>query len=140
MRYGPGAVIDRLDFDASCGEMAGVANAECAGKAITVGCIQRRRRPAADALRVLGHYPVSGAAQLRPLIGGQLRHSALPDGLRAARALDLFATPRARDGTELLEWFGLGKQGRWRFSSHGGREQQLLFLMFAPPGRSKRTP
>ena len=70
-RYGSGVVVDRLDFDVSRGEMAGVAGADGAGKTITVECIQGLRRPGEGALCVLGYAPVTGAAQLRPLIGGR---------------------------------------------------------------------
>jgi len=138
-RYGSGVVIDRLDFDVSRGEMVGVAGADGAGKTITVECIQGLRRPGEGALCVLGYAPVTGAAQVRPLIGGRLRDSALPDRLRVAGAVDLFATARARDGTELLEQSGLGKRGRWGFSPFSGRERHRLFLVCALPGRPERT-
>ena len=78
-RYGSGVVVDRLDFDVSRGEMVGVADADGAGKTITVESIQGLRRPGEGALCVLGYAPVSGAAQVRPLVGGRLRDSALPE-------------------------------------------------------------
>ena len=86
---------------------------------------------------MLGYAPVTGAAQVRPLIGGQLRDSALPD--RVAGAVDLFATARARDGTELLEQSGLGERSRWGFSPFSGRERHRLFLVGALPGRRSQT-
>ncbi len=135
-RYGSGVVVDRLDFDVSRGEMAGAGGA---GKTITVECIQGLRRPGEGALCVLGSAPVTGAAQVRPLMGGQLRDSALPDRLRVAGAVDLFATARARDGTELLEQSGLGERSRWGFSPLSGRERHRLFLVCALPGRPERT-
>jgi ABC-2 type transport system ATP-binding protein len=136
-RYGSGVVIDRLDFDVSRGEMAGVAGADGAGKTITVECIQGLRRPGEGALCVLGYAPVTGAARVRPLIGGRLQDSALPD--RVAGAVDLFATAPARDGTELFEQSGLGERGRWGFSPLSGRERHRLFLVGALPGRPERT-
>ena len=138
-RYRPGVVVGRLDFDVSRGEMVGVADAGRTGKTITVECIQGLRRPGGGALRVLGHRPVTGAAQLRPLIGGQRQDPALPDRLRVAGPRDLFAIPRVRDGTELLERSGLGERGRWGFSTLAGQERQRLFLVCALPGRSERT-
>ncbi len=71
------------------------------------------------------------AEQLRPMVGSQLQHSALPDRLRVAEALDLFRTPRARDGGELLEQFGLAQRRRSVFSSLSGGERQRLFLVLA---------
>ena len=141
-RYGSEVVIDRLDFDVSRGEMAGVAGADGAdgaGKTIAVECIQGLRRPGEGALRVLGYAPVTGAARAGPIIGGPLRDSALPDRLRVAGAVDLFATARARDGSELLEQSGLGERGRWGFSPLSGRERHRLFLVRSLPGRPERT-
>jgi ABC-2 type transport system ATP-binding protein len=138
-RYGSGVVVDRLDFDVSRGEMAGVADAAGAGKTITVEFIQGLRRPGEGALCALGYAPVTGAAQVRPLTGGQLRDSPLPDRLRVAGAVDLFATARARDGTEPLEQSGLGERGRWGFSPLSGRERHRQFLICTLPGRPERT-
>ncbi len=138
-RSGSGVVVDRLDFDVSDGEMAGLADADRTEQTITVECIQVLSRPGGGALRVLGHHPATGAAQLPPPIGGQLQDSALPDPLRVAGPLDLFATPRARDGTELREQFGLGDQGRWGVSLPSGGERQRLFFACALPGRRGRT-
>ena len=80
---------------------------------------------------MLGFDPVTQADQLRPLVGSQLQHSALPDRLRVAEAIELFSTPRARDGGELLEQFGLAQRRRSVFSSLSGGERQRLFLVLA---------
>jgi ABC-2 type transport system ATP-binding protein len=138
-RYGSGVVVDRLDFDVSRGEMVGVADVGGAGKTITVECIQGLRRPGESALCALGYALAAGAAQVRPLVGGQLLDSAQPDRLRVAGAVDLFATARARDGTALLEQSGLGEQGRWGVSPFSGLERHRLFLICALPGRPERT-
>jgi ABC-2 type transport system ATP-binding protein len=136
-RYRSGVVVDRLDLDVSRVGMAGLADADGAGKTITVGCIQGPRRPGDGALRVLGYIGITGAAQLRPLIGSQLQGSALPH--RVARARDLLATSPAHDGTELREQFGLGEPGRWGFSPLAGRERRRLFVVLALPGWQERT-
>jgi ABC-2 type transport system ATP-binding protein len=124
-------VVNRLDLDVHPGEIVGLAGANGAGKTTTVECIQGLRRPDGGALSVLGYDPGTQAAQLRPLIGSQLQDSALPDRLRVAEAIDLFATTRARDGGELLEQFGLGERHRSAFSSLSGGERQRLFLVLA---------
>jgi ABC-type lipopolysaccharide export system ATPase subunit len=54
------------------------------------------------------------------------------------RALDLFATPRARDSTR-LEQFGLGERCRWGFFSLSGWEPQRLFDVLALLARPERT-
>lgn len=129
--YGSRVVVDGLDFAVHPGEIVGLAGANGAGKTTTVECIQGLRRPDAGALNVLGYDPITQAAQLRPLIGSQLQDSALPDRLRVAEAIELFATTRARDGGELLEQFGLAGRRRSAFSSLSGGERQRLFLVLA---------
>ena len=124
-------VVDGLDLDVPAGEIVGLIGANGAGKTTTVECIQGLRKPDSGQLRVLGFDPVTQAEQLRPLVGSQLQDSALPDRLRVAEALDLFSTPRARDGGELLEQFGLAQRRRSVFSSLSGGERQRLFLVLA---------
>jgi ABC-2 type transport system ATP-binding protein len=96
-----------------------------------VECIQGLRRPDSGVLRVLGYDPTRQADQLRPLIGSQLQDSALPDRLRVAEAVDLFATSRARNTGELIERFGLGERRASAFGSLSGGERQRLFLVLA---------
>jgi ABC-2 type transport system ATP-binding protein len=124
-------VVDGLDLDVPAGKIVGLTGANGAGKTTTVECIQGLRKPDDGLLRVLGFDPVTQAEQLRPLVGSQLQSSALPDRLRVAEALDLFSTPRARDGAELLEQFGLAQRRRSVFSSLSGGERQRLFLVLA---------
>jgi ABC-2 type transport system ATP-binding protein len=129
--YGGRPVVDGLDLDVHPGEVVGLIGANGAGKTTTVECIQGLRRPDAGVLRVLGLDPVRDAERLRPLIGSQLQDSGLPDRLRVAEAVALFATRRARNGGELLERFGLGGRRRSAFSSLSGGERQRLFLVLA---------
>jgi ABC-2 type transport system ATP-binding protein len=129
--YGGRQVVDHLDLDVSAGEVVGLIGANGAGKTTTVECLQGLRRPDEGHVRVLGLDPVRQADRLRPLIGSQLQDSALPDRLRVGEALDLFSTPRARDGEELLERFGLARRRRSAFASLSGGERQRLFLVLA---------
>jgi ABC-2 type transport system ATP-binding protein len=129
--YGSRVVVDGLDLDVPAGEIVGLIGANGAGKTTTVECIQGLRKPDSGRLSVLGLDPVTQASRLRPLVGSQLQESALPDRLRVAEALELFGTPRARDGGELLEQFGLTARRRSVFSSLSGGERQRLFLVLA---------
>ena len=129
--YGDRVVVDDLDLDVHAGDVVGLIGANGAGKTTTVECIQGLRRPDAGVLRVLGLDPARDADRLRTLIGSQLQDSALPDRLRVAEAVALFATRRARDGGELLERFGLGARRRSAFASLSGGERQRLFLVLA---------
>jgi ABC-2 type transport system ATP-binding protein len=129
--YGTRVVVHELDLDVRAGEIVGLAGANGAGKTTTVECIQGLRSPDAGSLRVLGYDPGTQAAHLRPLIGSQLQDSALPDRLRVAEALRLFATSAGPYGDELLEQFGLAARRRSVFSSLSGGERQRLFLVLA---------
>ena len=129
--YGDRVVVHGLDLDVRAGEVVGLIGANGAGKTTTVECIQGLRRPDAGTLSVLGLDPVTQAEQLRPLVGSQLQDSALPDRLRVAEAVELFATRRTNDGAELLERFGLAERRRSAFASLSGGERQRLFLVLA---------
>jgi ABC-2 type transport system ATP-binding protein len=129
--YGTRVVVSGLDLDVRAGEIVGLVGANGAGKTTTVECIQGLRRPDGGSLCVLGHNPATDAAQIRRFVGSQLQDSALPDRLRVAEALDLFATPAADDGLRLLEQFGLAGRRRSVFSSLSGGERQRLFLVLA---------
>lgn len=129
--YGDRLVLDGLDLDVRPGEVVGLIGANGAGKTTAVECIQGLRRLDAGTIRVLGYDPTTQADRLRPLVGSQLQDSALPDRLRVAEAVELFATCRARDGDELIEQFGLGARRRSAFASLSGGERQRLFLVLA---------
>jgi ABC-2 type transport system ATP-binding protein len=129
--YGTRVVVDGLDLDVRAGEIVGLVGANGAGKTTTAECIQGLRRPDGGAISVLGYNPVTEAAQIRRLVGSQLQDSALPDRLRVAEALDLFATSAAKDQLALLDQFGLAERRRSVFSSLSGGERQRLFLVLA---------
>jgi ABC-2 type transport system ATP-binding protein len=129
--YGTRVVVDGLDLDVRSGEIVGLVGANGAGKTTTVECIQGLRRPDNGSLSVLGYNPVTDAAQIRRLVGSQQQDSALPDRLRVAEAVDLFATSAAHNGLALLEQFGLAERRRSVFSSLSGGERQRLFLVLA---------
>jgi ABC-2 type transport system ATP-binding protein len=130
-RYGRRTVVDGVDLDVEQGEVVGLIGANGAGKTTTVECLQGLCHPDSGVLRVLGYDPTTQADRLRPLIGSQLQDSALPDRLRVREAVDLFATPRARDAGELLERFALIERRNSAFASLSGGERQRLFLVLA---------
>jgi ABC-2 type transport system ATP-binding protein len=129
--YAGRVVVDGVDLDIEPGEVVGLIGANGAGKTTTVECIQGLRRPDAGTLRVLGCDPAREPGRLRGMVGSQLQDSALPDRLRVSEAIELFADPGARNGTDLLEQFGLLARRRSAFASLSGGERQRLFLVLA---------
>ena len=129
--YGDRTVVHDLDLDVQHGEVVGLIGANGAGKTTTVECLQGLRRPDSGSLRVFGLDPARDADRLRPMIGSQLQSSGLPDRMRVAEAMQLFSGPRAANGDELLEKFGLSHRRRSPFSGMSGGERQRLFLVLA---------
>ncbi len=129
--YGGRTVVDRLDLEVQAGEVLGLIGANGAGKTTTVECLQGLRRPDAGEIRVLGLDPFHDADRLRRQIGSQLQSSGLPDRLRVAEAVTLFAGPQATDTGALLEQFGLAGKRRSPYAGLSGGERQRLFLVLA---------
>jgi ABC-2 type transport system ATP-binding protein len=129
--YAGRTVVDHLDLRVDAGEVVGLIGANGAGKTTTVECLQGLRRPDAGEVRVLGLDPDRDADRLRRLVGSQLQNSGLPDRLRVAEAVRLFAGPRATTGDDLLEQFGLAERRRSPFAGLSGGERQRLFLVLA---------
>ena len=77
---------------------------------------------------MLGLDPVTEPGLLRTMIGSQLQSAGLPDRLRVGEAVRLFG---GRDGTDLLDQFGLAHRRRSAFGSLSGGERQRLFLVLA---------
>ena len=89
--YGDRVVVENLDLDVAAGEIVGVIGANGAGKTTAIECLHGMRRPGAGYVRMLGLDPERDADRLRPMIGSRLQSSGLPDRLRVAEAVALFA-------------------------------------------------
>lgn len=129
--YDGRTVVDHLDLEVRAGQVVGLIGANGAGKTTTVEILQGLRRADSGEVRVLGLDPVKDADRLRPQIGSQLQSAGLPDRLRVGEAVTLFAGPRATEGDQLLEQFGLAHLRRSPFAGMSGGERQRLFLVLA---------
>ncbi|MBN2114826.1 MAG: ABC transporter ATP-binding protein [Acidimicrobiia bacterium] len=131
--YGPVAAVEDVSFTVEEGEIFGLLGPNGAGKTTTVECLQGLRRADAGTLRVLGLDPQTQGRELRGRVGSQLQESALPDRIRVAEALDLFAslTPGAADWRRLMEQWGLAGKGKASFTSLSGGQRQRLFVALA---------
>lgn len=130
-RYGGVTAVDGVGFAVSAGEVFGIVGPNGAGKTTTVECLSGLRRADAGELGVLGGDPASQAVRSR--IGVQLQQAALPDGMRVAEAMTLFATAyrRRTPWRPLLAEWGLAGRERARFGSLSGGQRQRLFIALA---------
>jgi ABC-2 type transport system ATP-binding protein len=136
-RYGDAEVVSGVDFTVERGELFGLLGTNGAGKTTTVEILQGLRRADAGTVRVLGLDPAQAGDQLRRRIGAQLQDAALPDRMRVAEALDLFAAlhPSPRPTSELVDEWNLGGIMRRPFDALSGGERQRLFVALALVGR-----
>ncbi|MGC4755424.1 ATP-binding cassette domain-containing protein [Micromonospora trifolii] len=139
-RYGGVVAVEDVSFTVRRGEIFGLLGPNGAGKTTTVECLQglRGRDGGRDGGRVevLGLDPAREPEQLRRRIGSQLQSSALPDRLRVAEAIRLFAPPGSGGDVEatLTAW-DLAALRRRPFAALSGGQRQRLFLALAMLGQ-----
>ncbi len=137
VRYGATTAVDRLSFTAASGEVVALLGPNGAGKTSTMETLEGYRRPDAGRVRVLGHDPVGGRAQVVPRIGVMLQKGGVYPMLGPARVLSLFAAyyDDPEDPTALLDLVGLRGVARTPWRRLSGGEQQRLSLALALVGR-----
>jgi ABC-2 type transport system ATP-binding protein len=132
-------VLRGLSFSVDAGEIFGIAGRNGAGKTTTVEILQGLRDRDSGRVEVLGLDPAHRRAQLRPLLGAQLQTSALPDRLRVAEALRLFARLAGDvvDWRVLAESWGLTPLLKKAYGALSGGQRQRLFLALALVNRPR---
>ncbi len=138
-RYGDTVAVDEVSLTVGAGEIFGILGPNGAGKTTTVECLLGLRRPDRGQIRVLGLDPQVDGARLREQVGAQLQESRLPDGLRTAEALELYASFYASpaDPQQLLHDLGLTDKARTAFGDLSGGQQQRLSIALALVGDPK---
>ncbi|SBT39583.1 ABC transporter ATP-binding protein [Micromonospora auratinigra] len=138
-RYGARTVVAGASFAVEEGEIFGLLGPNGAGKTTTVECVAGLRKPDAGRVAVLGLDPRRDAARLRRLVGVQLQESRLPDRIRVAEAVDLYASfhrrPAVRD--ELLAELGLADHRDTSYRALSGGQKQRLSIALALVGRPR---
>ncbi|MET7990566.1 ABC transporter ATP-binding protein [Amycolatopsis sp. NPDC005232] len=134
--YGKRVAVDGVSFAVERGEIFGVLGTNGAGKTTTVECLQGLRRPDSGAISVLGLDPTKDAVRLRRLVGVQLQDARLPEKLRVAEALELFAAfyPKPADLGGLLRRLGLEDHRNAAFGKLSGGLRQRLSIALALVG------
>jgi ABC-2 type transport system ATP-binding protein len=132
-RYGDRVVVDDLSLAVERGEIFGILGPNGAGKTTTVECIEGVRVADAGTISVLGLDPRRDRARLRTRLGVQLQESALPDKLRVAEALELYASfyDKPADWRRLADELGLADRLRTPYAKLSGGQKQRLSIALA---------
>ncbi|MBM0206575.1 ABC transporter ATP-binding protein [Micromonospora sp. NPDC051227] len=135
-RYGDLMAVDDVSLVVEAGEIFGVLGPNGAGKTTTVECVAGLRVPDGGGVSVLGLDPRRDAAQLRQRVGVQLQESQLPDRLRVAEALELYASfyRNPVDPAELIDKLGLGDKRNTAYKKLSGGQKQRLSIALALVG------
>ncbi|NRQ33733.1 ABC transporter ATP-binding protein [Nonomuraea sp. NN258] len=134
--YRSGRAVDGVSLTVARGEIFGLAGPNGAGKTTIVECASGLRRPDGGHVQVLGLDPQRDRRELLPRIGVQLQEAALPDALRVAEALRMYAAlyDRPADWRALMDEWGLTERARDRFGALSGGWKQRLFIALALVG------
>jgi ABC-2 type transport system ATP-binding protein len=135
--YGSTVAVDDVSFTVQSGEIFGILGRNGAGKTTAVECITGLRRADRGAISVLGLDPRRDRRELHERVGVQLQHSALPDRIRVAEAVELYASfyRRPADGRELLATLGLDHARDRYFAKLSGGQKQRLSIVLALIGQ-----
>ncbi|WP_433648880.1 ABC transporter ATP-binding protein [Micromonospora zamorensis] len=135
-RYGDLVAVQDVSFTVEAGEIFGVLGPNGAGKTTTVECVAGLRVPDGGGVSVLGLDPRRDAAQLRQRVGVQLQESQLPDRLRVAEALELYASfyRNPADPAALIDKLGLGEKRNTAYKKLSGGQKQRLSIALALVG------
>ncbi|PZG23953.1 multidrug ABC transporter ATP-binding protein [Micromonospora craterilacus] len=138
-RYGETVAVDDVSFTVEAGEIFGVLGQNGAGKTTTVECVAGLRVPDGGGVSVLGLDPRRDANRLRQLVGVQLQESQLPDRLRVAEALELYASfyRDPADPARLIDELGLGQKRNTPYDKLSGGQKQRLSIALALVGNPK---
>jgi ABC-2 type transport system ATP-binding protein len=135
--YGATVAVDDVSFTVWAGEIFGILGRNGAGKTTTVECITGLRIADRGSIRVLGRDPRRDGHELHERVGMQLQESALPERIRVAEAVELYASfyREPADGRELLATLGLAAAKDQYFKQLSGGQKQRLSIVLALIGQ-----
>lgn len=138
-RYRHHTAVHDVSFAVEEGEIFGVLGPNGAGKTTTVECIEGLRSPDGGRISVLGLDPRRDRAALRDVLGIQLQSGELPERLRVAEAVHLYASfyPDPADPDELIDRWGLTDKRHAAFGKLSGGQKQRLSIILALVGRPR---
>jgi ABC-2 type transport system ATP-binding protein len=135
-RYRDHVAVHDVSFSVEQGEIFGILGPNGAGKTTTVECIEGLRSPDGGTVRVLGLDPRTDRHELHQRVGAQLQESALPEKLRVAEALEMYASfyRNPADWRHLMDVLGLADKKNTQFRKLSGGQQQRLSIALALVG------
>jgi len=137
--YSGRPVLAGITFDVRPGEIFGILGRNGAGKTTALEILQGLRSRDGGDVRIAGHDPAYERARLRAVVGSQLQSSALPERIRVAEALRLFA----RIAGDVVDWRALRHEwdltgvSATAFGNLSGGERQRLFIALALVNRPR---
>ena len=137
-RYGTFEAVRDVSFDVERGELFALLGTNGAGKTSTLELVEGLDRPTAGTVRVLGHDPVRGRAEVRHRTGVMLQEGGFPPDLTPAEALRMWAGTlpnAARPVAEALDLVDLEHRAGVRIRQLSGGERRRLDLAAAVIGR-----
>jgi ABC-2 type transport system ATP-binding protein len=131
--YGSVEAVRGLSFSVREGEVFGLLGPNGAGKTSIVEILEGLRTPDRGSARVCGLDPEKSGDEYKQLIGAVLQSTSLPDKIRVAEAIELFARfYRQRADTErLIKQFQLEEKRNAFYSQLSGGQKQRLALAMA---------
>jgi ABC-2 type transport system ATP-binding protein len=135
--YGTTVAVDDVSFSVRPGEIFGILGRNGAGKTTTVECVTGLRTADRGEISVLGLDPRRDRHELHERVGVQLQESAVPDLMRVAEAVELYASfyREPADGRELIATLGLEDARHTYFKHLSGGQKQRLSIVLALIGR-----
>jgi ABC-2 type transport system ATP-binding protein len=135
--YGTTIAVDDVSFTVGAGEIFGILGRNGAGKTTTVECITGLRSPDRGEISVLGLDPRRDRQELHERVGVQLQDSAVPDLMRVAEAVELYASfyRDPADRRELIAALGLENAQHTYFKHLSGGQKQRLSVVLALIGQ-----
>jgi len=131
--YGTVEALRGVSFEVHAGEVFGLLGPNGAGKTSTIEILEGLRTQDRGKVSVAGLDPQTAGAGFKQEVGAVLQSTALPDKLRVAEALSLFAHfYRRRNDTEaLLKRFQLDEKRNAFYNQLSGGQKQRLALAMA---------
>jgi ABC-2 type transport system ATP-binding protein len=133
--YGEKVVLDGIDFEVAAGSVFSMLGPNGAGKTTTANVLTTLLKADAGTVRVAGHDVVTGAKEVRAVIGVTGQFAAVDELLSGRENLQLMADlKRVRSGdrvvTRLLERFDLaGSADKLASTYSGGMRRKLDLAM-----------